>query len=325
MMRFIAHTGTCSTDLQLQHQPIPEPSKNEVLIRVAAAGVNRPDILQRQGLYPAPQGASPILGLEVAGEIVACGAQVTQWAVGEKVCALVNGGGYAEYVVAPQTHCLPIPEGLSLIEAAALPEAFFTVWHNLWQRAKLSSGESLLVHGGSGGIGTTAIQLAHAFGVKVFATAGTAEKCVACERLGATAINHRSQDFVTEVKTLTDGRGVDVILDMVGGDYIQRNFSAAAKDGRIVNIAFMQGSKALVDFMPVMLKRLMLTGSTLRVQSANVKDGIAGELRAMAWPLLSMKKIHPVIAASFALHHAAAAHELLESGEYVGKIVLECT
>lgn len=309
--------------LQLQDMPVPEPKPNEVLIRVAAAGVNRPDILQRQGLYPAPQDASPVLGLEVAGEVVVCGNDVDQWQVGDKVCALVNGGGYAGFAVAPQTQCLPIPSSLSLIEAAALPETFFTVWHNLWQRARLSVGETLLVHGGSSGIGTAAIQMAVAKGITVFTTAGSQEKCTACEKLGATqAINYHTDDFVERIKLLTQGRGVDVILDMVGGDYLQRNISVAARDGRIVNIAFMQGSKATVDFMPVMLKRLCITGSTLRAQSFAVKEKIARELRTEIWPLIDAGKIKPVIAATFPIADVAAAHVLMESSNHIGKILL---
>jgi NADPH2:quinone reductase len=323
-MKTIHMDGTGSTDvLQELELPIPEPRADEVLIRVKAAGVNRPDIFQRQGLYPPPKDASPILGLEVAGEVVACGADVSQWSVGDNVCALVNGGGYAEFAVAPQAQCLPVPTGFSMAEAAALPETFFTVWHNVWQRAQIKTGESLLVHGGSSGIGTSAIQMAVAKGITVYATAGSAEKCAACEKLGATkAINYREQDFVAEIKTLTDGQGVDVILDMVGRDYIQRNFWAAAQDARIVNIAFLGGSKATVDFTPLMIKRLTLTGSTLRAQTPQIKADIARELQHEIWPLLNSGRIKPVIAASFPLVDVAAAHQLMERGGYVGKIVL---
>lgn len=323
-MKFVDMDGGGAADcLRLREMPIPEPGADEVLIRVHAAGVNRPDILQRQGLYPAPEDASPVLGLEVAGEIVSCGTAVNQWQAGDKVCALVNGGGYAEYVCAPQTQCLPVPSGFSFVQAAALPETFFTVWHNLWQRAHIKAGESLLIHGGSSGIGTSAIQMAVAKGMTVFATAGSAEKCAACERLGAAkAINYREQDFVAGIKDLTNGHGVDVILDMVGGDYIQKNISLAAREGRIVNIAYLNGSKASVDFMPVMLKRLTLTGSTLRAQSADVKAVIAQQLRAQVWPLLAERKINPVIAATFPLNEACAAHRLMESGAHIGKIVL---
>ncbi len=323
-MKYIHFQNPGDADvLQLSDMPAPTPTAGDVLIRVAAAGVNRPDILQRQGMYPAPRGVSPVLGLEVAGEIVACGEGVTQWAVGDTVCALVNGGGYAEYALAPEAQCLPIPTSLSPLEAAALPETFFTVWHNLFQRARLKEGETLLVHGGSSGIGTTAIQLAYAKGIQVFATAGSEEKCTACEQLGASkAINYRDADFVDDIKQLTNGRGVDVILDMVGGDYIQRNIAAAAHDGRIVNIAYLKGSKATVDFMPVMLKRLTLTGSTLRAQSLAVKDTIARELFEFVWPLIESNNIKPVIAANFPLAQAAAAHRLMESSQHIGKIVL---
>ncbi|GGY66154.1 NAD(P)H quinone oxidoreductase [Cellvibrio zantedeschiae] len=300
----------------------PQPKSDEVLIRVHAAGVNRPDVLQREGLYPAPADASPILGLEVAGEIVALGEDVSEWKLGDKVCALVNGGGYAEYAAAPAAQCLPIPDNFTFVQAAALPETFFTVWHNLFQRAQLKAGETLLIHGGTSGIGTTAIQVTIAFGVKVFATAGSVEKCQAIEKLGAVAINYREQDFVAEIKSKTQGQGANVILDMVGGDYIQRNFSAAAKDGRIVNIAFLNGSKTELDLMPLMLKRLTLTGSTLRAQSAQVKAQIAQELKQQVWPLLNKQTNLPMIDSVFPLHHVAQAHERMESGKHIGKIIL---
>ncbi len=301
---------------------IPSPGTRDVLIRVYAAGVNRPDILQRQGLYPPPPDASPVLGLEVAGEIIACGPSVTRWRAGDRICALVNGGGYAEYAIAPADQCLAIPENFSFIEAAGLPETFFTVWHNLFQRAGLTSGESLLVHGGSSGIGICAVQLAIAFGASVYATVGSAEKCAAIASLGARPINYRQQDFVAVIKELTGGQGANVILDMVGGDYIQRNFSAAAKDGRIVNIAFLDGSKVTVDFMPLMLKRLTLTGSTLRAQSAEVKAQIAKELEEQVWPLLNTKKITPIIDSVFPLAEVADAHLRMESSQHIGKIIL---
>lgn len=304
---------------------IPVPLAGEVLIHVHAAGINRPDILQRQGAYPPLADASPILGLEVAGEIICCGANVKRWKQGDKVCALVNGGGYAEYVVAPAAQCLPVPQDFSYVQAAALPETFFTVWHNLFQRARLTAGERLLIHGGSSGIGTTAIQLARAFNVQVFATAGSAEKCAAIEALGATAIHYREQDFVSVIKEQTQGQGVNVILDMVGGDYIQRNFSAAAKDGRIVNIAFLQGSKTQVDFMLLMLKRLTLTGSTLRSQSTQAKARIASELEDNVWPLLNNKTIEPVIDSVFSFVQVAAAHARMESNQHIGKIILDLT
>ncbi len=323
MMKFIAlkHPGGVD-QLVLQTMAMPQPNDNEVLIRVHAAGINRPDILQRQGVYPPPADASPILGLEVAGDVIAFGANVGRWKPGDKICALVNGGGYAEYAVAPADQCLPISQDFSYVQAAALPETFFTVWHNLFQRAQLKAGESLLIHGGSSGIGTTAIQLARAFGGQVFATAGSVEKCAAISSLGATAINYREQDFVAVVKEQTKEQGVNVILDMVGGDYIQRNFSAAAKDGRIVSIAFLQGSKIQVDFMPLMLKRLTLTGSTLRAQSAQVKAVIARELKENIWPLLNNKSIEPVIDSVFPFEQVAAAHERMESDLHIGKIIL---
>jgi NADPH2:quinone reductase len=308
--------------LELGDSLIPTPNPGEVLIRVHAAGINRPDVLQRQGLYPAPADASPILGLEVAGEIAALGENVTDWKLGDKVCALVNGGGYAEYAVAPAAQCLPIPNGFSYVQAASLPETFFTVWHNLFQRANLKSGETLLIHGGTSGVGTTAIQLAITCGVNVFATAGSAEKCEAIKALGALAIHYREQDFVAEVKAETQGKGADVILDMVGGDYIQRNFSAAAKDGRIVNIAFLNGSKTEVDFMPLMLKRLTLTGSTLRGQSVHIKATIAQELKQHVWPLLNQQKIKPIIDSVFPFSEVVKAHERMESSLHIGKIVL---
>lgn len=301
---------------------MPVPKANDVLIRVHAAGINRPDVLQRQGLYPPPADASPILGLEVAGEIVECGDQVARWQVGDKVCALVNGGGYAEYALAPEAQCLPIPESFSFVEAATLPETFFTVWHNLFQRAQIMAGETLLIHGGTSGIGVCAIQLAVAFGVNVIATASSAEKCAAITALGAVAINYHEQDFVAVVKQLTAGQGANVILDMVGGDYIQRNFSAAAKEGRIVSIAFLNGSKVNIDLMPIMLKRLTLTGSTLRAQSAVAKAKIAQELEFRVWPFFAAKKIKPVIDSVFSFAQVVDAHRRMESNQHIGKIVL---
>ena len=322
-MKIIALKGFGLPDnLEVVDGEVPTPNSDEVLIRVHAAGINRPDILQRQGLYPAPADASPILGLEVAGEITEIGKGVTEWKIGDKVCALVNGGGYAEYAVAPAAQCLPIPDNFSFVQAAALPETFFTVWHNLFQRAQLKAGETLLVHGGTSGIGTTAIQLAVAFGVNVFATAGSKEKCQAIRSLGAVAINYREQDFVAEIKTQTQGQGVNVILDMVGGDYIQRNFSAAAKDARIVNIAFLNGSKTELDLMPLMLKRLTLTGSTLRAQSPQFKAKIAQELKKQVWPLLDQQKIKPIIDSVFPFSEIAKAHERMESSQHIGKIIL---
>lgn len=323
-MRFIEVREHGSPDvMHIADGERPAPAGDEVLIRVLAAGVNRPDVVQRQGFYPPPPGASPILGLEVAGEVTAVGADVQRWQVGDRVCALTNGGGYAEYTVAPADQCLPIPDGLSMVEAAALPETFFTVWSNLVHRAQLKAGEILLVHGGSSGIGTAAIQIARALGARVFVTAGNEEKCRACEKLGAErAINYRSEDFVEIVRQATDGHGADVILDMVGGEYVERNIQLAAHDGRIVNIAFLAGAKVQVNMLPVMLKRLVLTGSTLRPQPPEVKAQIARDLEAQMWPLLAEGKLQPQIAATFPLAAAADAHRLMESSTHIGKIVL---
>ncbi len=304
-------------------RPVPQPDKGEVLIKVAAAGVNRPDVLQRQGSYPPPPGASDIPGLELAGEVVALGEGVSAPKLGNQVCALVTGGGYAEYCVAPAPQCLPLPKGYSMEQAAALPETFFTVWVNVFERSGLKPGETLLVHGGTSGIGTTAIQLATALGSRVFATAGSAEKVKACEELGAErGINYREEDFVEVVKQATDGRGVDVILDMVGGDYIPRDIKALAEDGRLSFIAFLGGPKAEVNFMPLMLKRLTITGSTLRARPVEVKAALAAKLKEKVWPLLEAGRIAPVMAASFPLSEAAAAHALMESSGHIGKIVL---
>ncbi len=305
-------------------RPPPSPRPGEVLIEVAAAGVNRPDMIQRQGLYPPPPGASDIPGLEIAGAVVALGDGVDGWSAGDAACALVTGGGYAEYCAAPAAQCLPPPAGLSLIEAAALPETLFTVWSNVFDRAGLKQGESFLVHGGTSGIGTTAIQLAKAFGARVFATAGSDEKCAACLSLGADrAINYNDEDFVQAVKDETGGTGADVILDMVGGDYVARNIAALAADGRMVSIAFLKGAKVEVNLMPVMLKRLTLTGSTLRARSVAFKAAIARRLREKVWPLIETGRIKPVIAATFPLARAADAHRLMESSAHIGKIVLE--
>ena len=305
-------------------RPVPETQAGEVLIKVAAAGVNRPDMVQRQGLYPAPPGASDIPGLEVAGTIVAIGADAGGWAIGDGVTALVTGGGYAEYCAAPVPQCLAVPQGLSLVEAAALPETFFTVWSNVFDRAGLEPGETFLVHGGSSGIGTTAIQLAKAQGARVLITAGSDEKCAACRELGADrAINYRTEDFVEIVKEETGGKGADVILDMVGGDYVARNIKAAAVDGRIVNIAFLKGPKVEVNLLPVMLKRLTLTGSTLRARSVGFKGAIAGRLKETVWPLIEAGRVKPVIHATFPLAQAADAHRLMETSAHIGKIMLE--
>lgn len=302
---------------------VPAPGKGEVLIKVAAAGVNRPDVIQRTGHYPPPPGASDVLGLEVAGVVVGTGEGVTEPALGKQVCALVISGGYAEYCVAPAALCLPVPAPLSLIEAAGLPETCFTVWTNVFERGRLQAGESFLVHGGTSGIGTTAIPLAKALGARVFATAGSAEKCQVCRDLGAEiAINHRSEDFVAVVKEATGRRGVNVILDMVGGDYIQRNISALAPDGRLVQIAFLKGSKAELDLMPVMLKRLTVTGSTLRARPVAEKASIAAALKAKVWPLLEAGQLKPVIHTTLPLAQAAEAHRLMESNRHIGKIIL---
>jgi len=310
--------------LRLKQGDRPQLREDEVLIQVAAAGVNRPDLFQRRGLYPPPPGATPILGLEVSGRIAAVGRKVDQWRIGDRVCALTNGGGYAEFVAVPATQCLPVPAGLSRVEAAALPETCFTVWSNVFDRAGLQAGESFLVHGGAGGIGTTAIQMARAARARVFATAGGADKCRTCETLGAEiAVNYQQQDFVEVLQAASDRRGVDVILDMVGGDYIARNIRLAAVDGRIVQIAFLKGAKVELNFMPVMLKRLTLTGSTLRPQPPAFKAAIAESLRTRVWPWIEAGAIRPLIAATFPLAEAAAAHRLMESSTHIGKIVLQ--
>ena len=304
-------------------RPVPAPGAGEVLIEVAAAGVNRPDVLQRQGGYAPPPGASDIPGLEVAGRIVAVGDGAGPWKVGESVCALVAGGGYAEYCAAPAPQCLPVPGKLDLIHAAALPETFFTVWTNVFDRGRLQRGETFLVHGGSSGIGTTAIQLAHAFGARVIATAGSDEKCEACRKLGADiAVNYRTEDFAAKVMEATEGKGADVILDMVGGDYIPKNLKCLAVEGRLVQIAFLKGSTAEINLLPLMMKRQTLTGSTLRPRSVAQKAEIAQSLRQKVWPLLESGKIAPVIYKTFPLAQAADAHRLMESSAHVGKIVL---
>jgi NADPH:quinone reductase len=303
--------------------PIPSLGDDEVLIKVAAAGVNGPDIMQRKGLYPPPPGASPVLGLEVAGKVVETGTQVTSWQPEELICALVPGGGYAEYVKTKAAHCLPVPSGLSLIEAASLPETFFTVWTNLFDRAHLRAGESLLVHGGSGGIGVTAIQIAKAQGVRVYATAGSEEKCRACLDLGAdAAIQYKEEDFVQRIKELTQGKGVNVILDIVGGDYINRNLKCLAVEGRLVTIAFSAGHKADVSIAPIMIKRLTWTGSTLRPQSDEVKASIAESLRRNIWPLIENGSVRPVIYKTYPMGEAEQAHRLMESSSHIGKILL---
>ncbi len=310
--------------LRLTDRPVPEPGPSDVLIEVAAAGVNRPDILQRLGKYPPPPGVTDVPGLEVAGTVAAVGADVRAWRVGDSVCALVAGGGYAEHSVAPEPQCLRMPSGLSMIEAAALPETFFTVWTNVFERGRLSQGESILVHGGAGGIGTTAIQLARAFGARVFATAGTDEKCAACERLGAElAINYRTTDWVTAVGDATGGRGVDVVLDMVGGDYVPRNLELLAVEGRLVQIAFLRSSRVEIDLMHMMRRRLTMTGSTLRPRSPEEKGAIARALEARVWPLIERGLIRPMIHAVFPLARAAEAHRMMEADTHIGKIVLK--
>lgn len=302
----------------------PVPRSGEVLVRVAYAGVNRPDCLQRAGGYPPPADASPILGLEIAGTIVALGDGVASWRVGEGVCALTPGGGYAEYCTTPADYCLPVPRGLSLLEAASLPENYFTVWHNVFERGGLKEGETLLVHGGSSGIGLAAIQLAKAFGARVITTAGSAEKADACRRAGADhALNYREQDFVAEVAAITGRRGVDVVLDMVGGDYIEKNLKSLAIDGRMVLIAFLKGSRAEIDWRFVMLKRQTITGSTMRASPHTRKAAIARALRERVWPLFEAGKVKPAIYRVFPLAEAAAAHALMESSQHIGKIMLE--
>ena len=307
--------------LQLTKRPMPHPANDQVVIKVAYAGVNRPDALQRAGLYNPPKGASDLPGLEASGEVVACGAGVSSLKVGDQVCGLLPGGGYAEYVATPAAHCLPVPRGLSLQQAACLPETFFTVWSNVFMRGRLQAGQRFLVHGGSSGIGTTAIQLAKAFGARVFATAGSANKCAACEDLGAeAAFNYREDDFVEKMQALG---GADLILDMVGGPYIQRNLKSLADDGTLVQIAFLQGPKVELNLVQLMTRRLTVTGSTLRPQSDFAKAQIAEALRAQVWPLISAGKIKPVMDQEFALADAAAAHARMESSAHIGKIVLK--
>jgi NADPH2:quinone reductase len=302
----------------------PQPGEGEILVKVAAAGVNRPDVLQRQGGYPPPPGAPATPGLEIAGEVAALGEGANKWSIGDKVCALVSGGGYAEYCVVHETNALPVPAGLTMAEAAGVPETFFTVWTNVFERGSLKPGESFLVHGGSSGIGTTAIQIAHHLGSTVYTTAGSAEKCKACEDLGATrAINYREEDFADVLREVTGKKGVDVILDMVGGDYIQKNIKCAARDGRIVNIAYLNGSKAEVDFLQVMLKRLTLTGSTLRIRPVKDKAAIASALQEKVWPLIEAGKVKPQLYKTFPLSDASKAHALMETSAHIGKIVLE--
>lgn len=304
-------------------RPLPAPKAGEILVKVAAAGVNRPDVLQRMGLYPVPADASDLPGLEIAGEVVACGAGARLWKPGDRICALTHGGGYAEYCAVPEVQALPLPRGLSMAEAASLPETYFTVWTNVYDRGQLAPGETLLVQGGSSGIGVAAIQVAVALGNRVLATAGSDEKCAACVKLGAErAINYRVQDFLAEVKAATGGRGVDVILDMVGGDYVPRELKCLADEGRLVFIAFLRGPKTELDINEVMRRRLTLTGSTLRPRPVAFKGAIAASLRTRVWPLIEAGRIKPVIYRTFPLTAAAEAHRLLETSQHIGKLVL---
>ncbi|HEV3216607.1 MAG TPA: NAD(P)H-quinone oxidoreductase [Vicinamibacterales bacterium] len=303
--------------------PVPEPRADELLIRVTAAGVNRPDLMQREGKYPPPAGASDIPGLEVAGTVASCGSAVERWREGDRVCALVAGGGYAEYCAVPAVQCLPVPGGLELQDAGAVPETFFTVWTNVFERGRLRAGESFLVHGGAGGIGTTAIQMARAFGARVFATARTTEKCDACRRLGAErAVNYRDEDFVAVLTALTEGRGVDVILDMVGAEYFQRNIDLLAMEGRLLQIAMLHGSKAELSLVRLLRQRLTITGSTLRSRTVEEKGEIARAVERSVWPLVEAGKVRPVIYARFPLSQASDAHRLMETDRHIGKIVL---
>ena len=324
-MNFVAHgAGGAPQVMHLSQMPVPNPAAGEVLIKVAYAGVNRPDCLQRSGRYPPPPGASPILGLEASGQVVALGEGVTRWKQGDWVCGLANGGAYAEYVCIPQGQVLPLPPGLSLLQAAALPENYFTVWTNVFQRGKLQAGETFLVHGGSSGIGLTAIQLAKAFGARVICTVGNEEKIRACLAAGADlAINYRTQDFAKEVMDATDQKGVNIILDMVGGDYMQRNINCLSVGGRLVQIAFLQPSKTEVDWIGLMVKRLTFTGSTLRPRTAADKAQMANELHEKVWPLLQQGKCLPVVHQVFDLREATQAHELMESSTHIGKIMLK--
>jgi NADPH2:quinone reductase len=309
--------------LQVRERPMPQPGPGEVLIKVAAAGVNRPDVIQRYGKYAPPPGASDIPGLEVSGHIVGRGEGVVQWQEGDAVCALVTGGGYAEYCVAPQVQCLRPPSTLSLVEAAAVPETFFTVWTNVFERGKLQANETILIHGGSSGIGTTAIQLAREFGARIFATAGTDAKCAACRELGAAvAINYRNEEWVAVVRNATDNKGVNVILDMVGGNYVSKNLDSLAVDGRLIQIAFLRSSMVDVDLMQVMRRRLTITGSTLRPRSPEEKGQIARAVETKVWPLIEAGRVKPLIYAQFPLEKAADAHRMMEASEHIGKIVL---
>ncbi|MBS7455615.1 NAD(P)H-quinone oxidoreductase [Coralloluteibacterium stylophorae] len=324
-MRYITHGKGGDPDvLQIAEMPRPAVRAGEVLVEVAYAGVNRPDVQQRKGLYPPPPGASPVLGLEISGTVVALGEGVDRWTVGDRVCALTPGGGYAEFCAVPAAHCLPVPDGVGMDEAAAVPENAFTVWHNVFERGRLRAGETLLVHGGSSGIGTTAIQLASAFGATVYATVGNGEKAAACLRLGADhAIVYRDEDFEPAVRRLTDGRGVDVVLDMVGAAYTARNLDALALEGRLVQIATMEGREAEIDLARIMTRRLTLTGSTLRPQSVEAKAGIAAALLEHVWPLLAEGRYRPPLHATYPMHRADEAHALMESSTHIGKILIQ--
>lgn len=323
-MSFIRATGDGGPEvLEIARGPLPQPGDGEVLIEVAAAGVNRPDVMQRKGMYPAPAGASPILGLEVAGRIAAVGKDVKGFVVGDQVCALLGGGGYADYAVAPAATCMAVPKGLTMVEAAALPETFMTVWSNVFERAGLREGQSFLVHGGTSGIGTTAIQLAVARGATAYATAGGPEKVAFCEKLGAKrGIDYRTEDFQAVLKEATEGKGVNVILDMVGGEYTGKNVKSLAPEGVLVQIAFMQGPKVQIDLTPIMLKRLTVTGSTLRARPTAVKAKIAEALQREVWPLIEAGKVKPIVHATFPLEKAADAHALMEESSHMGKIML---
>ena len=324
-MKFIEHgKGGPASCMQVKQAPLPELKLGEVLIEVAYSGVNRPDLMQRAGIYPPPPGASPILGLEVAGKVVARADDVRIWDIGDSVCALTPGGGYAEFCAAPASNCLPIPKGLTLIEAAALPETYFTVWTNIFERGRLQPGEKLLVHGGSSGIGTTAIQLAKAFGATVYTTVGNAEKIKAVKKLGAeVAINYKEQDWAEEISRITGKQGMNVILDMVGGPYIQKNLQALALEGRLVQIAFQQGAKTELDCLAIITKRVTFTGSALRPRTVAEKAAIAQALLVNVWPLLEARKVRPIVYATFSLENVQKAHELMETSTHIGKIMLK--
>ena len=324
-MRYVTITTPgAAENMHIASGPLPAVGENDVLIKVEFAGVNRPDVAQRSGSYAPPPGASPIMGLEVSGMIVAIGSSVSAWKIGDNVCALTPGGGYAEYCAAPAAHCLPVPQGLSMLEAAGVPENFFTVWVNTFETCKLKAGESLLVHGGSSGIGLTAIQLAKAFGASVFTTVGNEEKAAFCKSIGADHVfNYKTQEWASEIFAITQKKGVNVILDMVGGSYIEKNLRSLALEGRYCFIAFLEGGKAEIDFRPLMMKRQTITGSTLRARPDAQKAAIAVSLKVKVWPLLEAKKVKPVIFKTFALDEIVEAHKLMESSAHIGKIMLK--